>query len=524
MDAVSEQEAARPVGMTKTQMGLLALAALLGVSLRLRALLIDHVLWLDEALLASNICGRSFRELLEPLDYAQGAPIAFLMAQRCAVTLLGHNELALRLIPFLASLATLVLIGRIASRQIGATGAVLGVTLAALMPSLIYYAGEAKQYAVDVCIALLLVELGASTLRNGLSTGRTIVLAFVGSLAVWSSHPSAFVLAAMGTLIVVNELRAKRADGAILGAGLSILWGVNFLFMYRISARNLNESTFLNTFWSEAFLPFPPRSPGDLRLYLSTFLGLFEAMYKDPEAGSFTSQRMSVAATLVWLLGIIVLIRKRDWRLTALLVGPLVFAAAAAALHKYPLRDRLSLFAVGPLLLMMTVGVEAAWRSADPLARTIGRLFVIILLLLPASHAVQFLLARPAPRSGRAALAQLVKAWQPGDVAVTVWISGQLVPFYRDFAHVDGLSRIAPIYHAEDPLEFEAMASPAGALRAHPRVWLIYSGRTPAEGMMADTQRAADHLGTRLTTIEANRVWIALYRFDRTWESNITTQ
>ena len=87
----------------------IGLVAVIGVGLRVRALFANRSLWLDEAMLALNICGRSFAGLLAPLDYDQGAPIGFLMLERLAVVVFGPTELALRLVPFFASIAALAL-------------------------------------------------------------------------------------------------------------------------------------------------------------------------------------------------------------------------------------------------------------------------------------------------------------------------------------------------------------------------------------------------------------------------------
>ena len=76
----------------------IAALILLGVALRLRQYLALRSFWLDEAMLALNIVGRSFSGLLKPLDYNQGGPVGFLLAEKMVVNLLGNSELSLRLI------------------------------------------------------------------------------------------------------------------------------------------------------------------------------------------------------------------------------------------------------------------------------------------------------------------------------------------------------------------------------------------------------------------------------------------
>ena len=49
----------------------------------------------DEAFIALNIRGRSFVELLAPLDLNQVAPLGFLLLEKLAVRLLGGSLVAL---------------------------------------------------------------------------------------------------------------------------------------------------------------------------------------------------------------------------------------------------------------------------------------------------------------------------------------------------------------------------------------------------------------------------------------------
>jgi hypothetical protein len=78
----------------------------LGTGIRLHEFLNDRTLWLDEARLALNVVNRSYLQLLQPLDYDQGAPIAFLFFERLIIQLLGNNEHNLRRLPFIASIAS----------------------------------------------------------------------------------------------------------------------------------------------------------------------------------------------------------------------------------------------------------------------------------------------------------------------------------------------------------------------------------------------------------------------------------
>src|SRR5258706_8289415 len=113
---------------------------LLGLLLRLRQYLTWRSLWLDEAMLALNITGRSFAGLLQPLDYDQGGPLGFLLAEKLVITLLGNNELSLRLIPFLPAGPALLLLPPLLGKGTGTTiGSLPALALFAAGAPLVYY-------------------------------------------------------------------------------------------------------------------------------------------------------------------------------------------------------------------------------------------------------------------------------------------------------------------------------------------------------------------------------------------------
>src|SRR5262249_36769096 len=156
--------------------------------------------------------GRTIAGLWAPLDYQQGAPYGFLIVERIALLAFGPGEWALRLLPFVASLAVLVLVCQVSRAHLGGVESVVAVGAAALMPALIYYSAEAKQYALDLAVSLALVSLAASALRRGLTIRRAVTLAIAGAGAVWFSHPAPFVLAGVGTTLFCHEVSQRRWD------------------------------------------------------------------------------------------------------------------------------------------------------------------------------------------------------------------------------------------------------------------------------------------------------------------------
>ena len=189
----------------------LALLVALGAALRLWQYAADASLWADEADMALNLVARSPAELLAPLQYRQVAPVGWLLAEKAAITILGDGELALRLIPLLASLAALPLFAAVARRTLEPRAVVLSLALFALSPTVIFYAAQVKPYASDIAVALLLLGGVLDLDRRGADGGRAERLGVLGALVVWVSHPAVLLLSGLGAVLalVTSALTAR---------------------------------------------------------------------------------------------------------------------------------------------------------------------------------------------------------------------------------------------------------------------------------------------------------------------------
>lgn len=486
--------------------GLTALAAAVGVALRVGALLDGRSLWMDEALLAWNTCGRSFAGLLRPLDLNQAAPIGFLMAEHLAVVALGPTEVALRLVPCLASIAALGLVYRICRANLDAEAAAFGVALAALAPALISYGAEAKQYAVDAAAALLVVDVAAAVLREGPSARRLARLAAAGAAAVWFSHPAVFVLAGAGPTVFVHLARRRQPRAMAAMVGVGACWAASFLVNYALSLRSVQANGFLNDFWQFAFLPFPPRTPGDVRTYLSAFLGLFDTMFRYARfPGPIPVQAAAVAAALAWLAGVVALARRGSGGLLALLLAPLAVATVAAMGQKYPLRGRMVLFDVGLNVVVIAAGVAAALRTSDGRGRALGRAFAAGLLLLAAVRDAPGVLRRPRPYGTRAVLEQVARSARPGDPIVVDFSAEPAWNFYRASGRIAGLDRLRTV----DPGTGEW---PPGPLKGLPRAWVLVETHSEVPDVRERRLMALlDRSGHRLESIAVPGAHADLY-------------
>ena len=248
-----------------------------GIILRLVQYLFNRSLWLDESALALNIIDRSFLELLQPLNYNQGAPIGFLMLEKIAVQIFNSSEYALRLFPFLSGTASMLLFYGVAKRFIKSEAVPIAVGLFALSGPLIYYSSEVKQYSSDVCIALIIlyfVTRGIYSKR--LTASHIIVFGVVGAIVIWFSHSSVFILAGVGMSLVLFSFVRKEWTriGRLLIA--YSFWALSLTLCYLVSLRDLSANKDLLNYWSGAFMPFPPLSLGDIKWFINTFFSIFK--------------------------------------------------------------------------------------------------------------------------------------------------------------------------------------------------------------------------------------------------------
>ncbi|MFZ5830015.1 MAG: hypothetical protein ACOY3P_08000 [Planctomycetota bacterium] len=240
----------------------------IGIAARLLRYLLCFPLWEDEAMLSANYLDRGYLGLLEPLNYCQVAPPLFLWCQLSVVRLLGFNEYALRLVPFLCSLGSMGLfydLGRRLLRDMrAAPGAGAMPELASGMPFQyrcvqartlqgcdtvdphpddrmksfasaallisvgvfalgypgIRYAAEAKPYGCDLFLSLLCAWLLLRWWdRPAQSRWLWLLAALVGS-AIGFSFPMIFVAGTISAIVGYGLLRAcriEKKESAVVG-------------------------------------------------------------------------------------------------------------------------------------------------------------------------------------------------------------------------------------------------------------------------------------------------------------------
>lgn len=434
---------------------------LIGFTLRLRQYLSGRSLWADEAMLALNIVNRNFAGLFKALDYDQGAPLGFLLAEKFFHSLFGRHELVLRFFPLLAGLASLWLFYLLAKRILRGAGFYLALALFAVNPQLVYYTSESKQYIVDVTVALGLIVLALPHFQNRAGGRNFFGLALAGILAQWFSHPALFVLAGIGIALAIQFLQAREYQQFRTALVLGLFWLGNLVLLYFINLRNLSQNEYLANYWAGGFLPLPPWS--DLNWLNELIVYQFDIRF---------------IPLLVWVFifaGWVVLFAGHR-SLAVAFASAAFIACTASALHLYPVNGRLSLFLI-PLGILLSAQAVEYVRDRSGSNKLVGAVAITALggylIINPLVTSVQNFFSPKYYEHIRPAMQVLSESFKDGDaIFVTAWAE----PAFRYYAPFYGLegAEIITSEIADYPNE-EKLRSRIEPLIGQKRVWVLFS-------------------------------------------------
>jgi hypothetical protein len=232
-----------------------------GVGLRTWQYAANSSLWLDEVSLAMGILQTHLSDLLTaPLPYDQVAPKGFLILQKLAILALGPSDYALRLVPFVCSLIGLAAFAVVATRMLQGVGPVAAMLLFATAAPLISYSAVVKQYAADVCVAVLLWWLAWELTVRPVSGRRAFWIASAGAILAWLSQPAVLMLAAFSVLLLAGPSMSS-SDRALSRRLIALIgvWGISALAVTLAAYSSMTPATrqYMLRYWAAGFPSMP---------------------------------------------------------------------------------------------------------------------------------------------------------------------------------------------------------------------------------------------------------------------------
>ncbi len=441
-----------------------------GILVRLVQYLSNRSLWNDEAALALNIVNRSYLELLQPLDYDQGAPIGFLMVQKLAVQVFGDNEYALRLFPLLSAIISLFIFYELAKRCLQPQAVLISLALFSTLHIWLEYATEVKQYSSDVLVALLLCLL-LMQMSSKLGFAQIITFGMVGAIAIWFSHPAIFVLAGIGVSCLLVTLFKKDLSTSLKLLSIYLLWTLSFAAFYLISLKNLANQEDLFKSW-EGRGTFPS-SFLDISWLFTSFIEFFHKPLGFPDI-------FLGLAIFAFLVGCISLFNRRT---LLILLSPLFVTYFAAYLHKYPFDGRLVLFLTPFITLLVGEGIAVIRRKTRSTSFAKVGVLILILLIVPPIGTAAYLMVKPYVKQEMRPVVSYVRSHQQaGDVIYVYQRAEYQFKYYANkFGYqegdyilgIDDLDKKDGQGTSEE--EWQRYKNDLDKLRGNKRVWIIFS-------------------------------------------------
>jgi hypothetical protein len=419
----------------------------LGLGLRLYHYLRDPSVWHDEAALILNVLGKSFTELLGPLFFAEAAPPLFLWIEKAVSLALGDSTFALRLVPFVASCAALVLLVLVARRVLCPPAVPWAVLLFACSDRLLWHACEAKPYAVDILAATAVLALFGAT-RSWPVVRQLLLFTTLAPLLLFVAYPGCFLCGGVLVALLPLVWRENR-PAAWLHYGLLtavILGSFALLLAGPVQAQRCDEMT---RCWVERFPPWD--RPYQIPLW--TVVSSLEVVrYSWEPTGNLLFALAVVGGVRLW--------RRGQRRLVVLMTLPAALALAASFLRAYPFGGvRVLGYAVPAVLLLLAEGIPLAFAWLRSRSR-LGVVVLAFLLLLPIGQAA-YRVGQPWPRLDSARAAAFVRErLRPRDLVVgTIWDHNYQ---FRDLGA--GYQLLHQLHHP-----------------GCRRLWLLAGGKTAAE-------------------------------------------
>jgi hypothetical protein len=320
-----------------------------GTILRVVQYLHHNSYWNDEAALVLNIVRRNFRDLLQPLDFAQAAPPLFLWAERGLYLRFGSSEYVLRALPVLLGLASLPLFAALAWRLLRPAGAAWAVAWFAVNDRIIPQVAEVKQYSDDLFFSTLLLFAAFALGPAAPALRRLARAAIVASVAFWFSFPSGIVFGGITLALLPQILRRPR--GLLLTAACMIPPVLSGALLAKLVLGNPRDH-YLNEFWASQFVNFAHPAKWFAR-----------AMF---ELGDYPFASLGAVVLVLGVFGMLVLRGQGRQAFVSAALATLLLALVASGLRVYPFGgSRVTLYLLPPLFLLAGAGTQAWSQRGD---------------------------------------------------------------------------------------------------------------------------------------------------------------
>jgi hypothetical protein len=357
----------------------------MGILWRVVRYLLRFPFWDDEAFICLNFLELDYLGLTHELRNCQVAPLLFLWGELTSLRLLGTSEWAMRLLPFLAGIGSLLLFWRLAQQTLPPLARMLAVGFLAVAVWPVTMGAVTKPYTLDLFASLLLLLPAVYWLQYPGQLRWLMWLSLATPLSLFGSYSVVFVAGAISLALLATAWRQGNKT-RLLWVVYNLVLLSAFFAHYWIAGRSQlhspdREATTeqgMQNFWAEGF---PPSQPWALAKWLiRANTGQMMAFPIGAQDGG------SSLTTLLFLVGVGHFWTARRRSLVILCLAPFGLNLLAAVLHRYPYGASCRLCQSLAPAICLSAGTGAAvliesLRSATLRRRWIVGVYALLLLV-----------------------------------------------------------------------------------------------------------------------------------------------
>lgn len=353
---------------------LILLIVLIGIFLRTYVYLQDVSFFHDEGGLALNLIERSYGQLFFHLDYCQQAPPFFLVMSKFMISKFGVSELVLRFMPYLFSVASLILFSSLCFKIFKNYFSVLvAVFLCSFSVSFVHFAQVFTKYSSDIFCTILSLFFVFTVDFKKWNIRKTLLLSLLTVISFWFSYTMVFNVFCFGLVFLIKAILEKKSYNIKKFMLFLAVNAVGIILYILINLYASATSTGLYNCWVTIWGFFPKDFNDIKNLFLFHF--------------NITSIVGIVITCLFFILGCITWYKKDIFRFWILFLPiPVVFIAGA--LHLYPASDRLLLFVIPNVIIILVSPVESVLFEKSLFAKAL--VISLFAVFLESTHYIPY--------------------------------------------------------------------------------------------------------------------------------------
>ena len=361
-------------------------------------------------------------------------------------------------------------------------------------------------------VVILLLYLASRCVGEDMHSKDILLLGAVGFIAIWISHPAAFVMAGVGLVLAFEKMIRRASKQYYWILGLGVAWIVSFGATYLVSLRCLIVDESLKNFWQNEFMPFPPWKNW----------GWFSKRYLLLLADSIPSLDygyLALLCTILILIGLVSLFFRRRY-IAFFIIMSAVMVFLASTMQIYPLRGRLILFLVPIIILLLAEGLGRIYSFISKwnhyFAFAIYITIALSVIWLPTTVAANNFRQPIMGDHIKPIMKYVSEHRTPDDIVYVYHGARPSFNYYAPFYNLDSGQVIAGT-DLPNARALQQFYKQVNKLKGNSRVWIIFSHVVNCDGCEGDKNsfyiQYLNQFGTIIDQSHASGADVYLYNF-----------